>query len=94
MLQQFASPLQRRQQGGLVALIAVELRLLSLLLGTARRFAAQAQVAVEAKLELAVLRGDQPIIPVAQAPSRDPPAFATIQSAARPAVVRSRRGRD
>jgi hypothetical protein len=51
--EQFAGALQRRQQGGLVAGAAIELRLLGLLFRAVRRFAAQAQIAVEAQLQSA-----------------------------------------
>ena len=53
--EQLAGAFQSRQQSGFVALVAVELRLLDLLLGAIRLFAAQAEVAVEAELKLAGL---------------------------------------
>lgn len=48
--EQLAGALQGREQGTLVALVAVELRLLGLLLGTTVLFAAEAEIAIEAKL--------------------------------------------
>ena len=52
---EFARPLQCRQQGAPVALVAVELPLLGPLLGSVRLLPAQAEVAVEAKLQRAIV---------------------------------------
>ena len=84
---QLAGARQGRPECGLVAFLAVELRLLSLLLGTVELLAAQAEIAVEFELKLARPALEQSAV---VAPSRGPVAWknATLASGSRVMISR------